>query len=199
MDYAKIVVKNNYEKRGDLVLRSYVRALKKIGEPGKFLLNGDEALIYGVIDLDGKFHEIFTNNVIDFSGHSSLTKSEYNDLCSIFIDLTDEEAELLQAIMESVLFEEKRDLGFEVSTMSELSEDRYVEADAFNDFLSGVNPYPRLLPNSDQSVMMAFNSLKYKLAIIKNMKRFNKEPGIDEYNQENYENLAKTKGQYVRR
>ena len=30
MEYVRIVVKDNYEKRGDLVLRSYIRGLKKI-------------------------------------------------------------------------------------------------------------------------------------------------------------------------
>ena len=67
MEYAKIVVKNNYEKRGDLVLRSYVRALRKIQE-GR-LLDGDNACIYGVIDDEKKFHELFTNIVIDYDDY----------------------------------------------------------------------------------------------------------------------------------
>ena len=63
MKYAKIVVKNNYEKRGDLVLRSYIRALRKINE--ERLLDGENALIYGIIDDENKFHELFTDEIIE--------------------------------------------------------------------------------------------------------------------------------------
>ena len=53
MNYAKIVVKSNYEKRGDLVLRSYIRAIKKL-KVNALLCNDltsdiEKAYIYGEI------------------------------------------------------------------------------------------------------------------------------------------------------
>ena len=50
MSYAKITVKSDYEKRGDLVLRSYVRGLQKI--EADLLLDNDKAYIYGIVDLN---------------------------------------------------------------------------------------------------------------------------------------------------
>lgn len=199
MEYAKIIVKNNYEKRGDLVLRSYIRALKKIGKIGELLLNDDEGIIFGVVDLDGNFHEIFTNNIIDYNGHSSLTNIEYNNLCKIFVDLSDEDVSLLQKIMESVLFDKKRDLGFDVSTMEELSSDCYIEFDAYNNYLSRINPFPKLGSNDDMRLAFAFNILSFKIKAIKEMQKMDTKDSYDNYDINNYENLNQKRKVYKRK
>lgn len=199
MDYAKIIVKSNYDKRGDLVLRSYVRALKKVGKVGELLLNNDEALIFGVVDLEGNFHELFTNNVIDYKDHSKLTKNEYESLCQIFVDLSDAEVELLQSVMENVLFDEKRDLGFEVSTGEELSVDRFVEFDAYNNYLSRIDPFPKLGHDDDLKRAFAFNMLSYKLQAIKEMQRLDAKDSYDQYDIINYESIGKQRGAYKRK
>ena len=199
MEFAKIIVKDNYEKRYDLVLRSYLRALRKAGKAGNLLLNGNEAIIYGVLDKEGRFHELFTNIIIYLDEHSSLTQSEYESLCSIFIDLSDEEALVLQNIMEEVLFNKKSNLPFEVSTSSDLSEDRKIESDAYDRRLSGINPYQRYLPEADQSYYMSFNNLQYKVRAINMLQSLDMKNGFDPYSQENYESLSKTGGQYVKK
>ena len=196
MEYAKIIVKNDYEKRGDLVLRSYIRALKKVGKAGELLLNGDEGIIFGVIDLDGNFHELFTNNIIDYNGYSKLTQSEYNNLCDIFVNLEDEKVSLLQNIMEAVLFDEKIDLGFEISTMEELSKDRYVEFDAYNDYLSRIDPFPKLSDNDDLRLPYAFNILSFKIQAIKEIQRIDSNDSYDNYDISNYENIGKQRKVY---
>ena len=67
MSFARIKIKNNYEKRGDLVLRSYIRALKKA--KANLLLDGDDAYVYGVVDKNGTFHELFTKETLNaFNG-----------------------------------------------------------------------------------------------------------------------------------
>ena len=81
MEYAKIIVKNNYEQRGDLVLRSYIRALRKVQE-GR-LLDGDNAAIYGVIGRDGQFYELFTNKVINYDEYVIVTIDEIFDVASM--------------------------------------------------------------------------------------------------------------------
>lgn len=188
MDYAKIIIKSDYEKRGDLVLRSYIRALKRVGKVGELLLNGDEAYIFGVVDPNGLFHEFFTNNVIDYQDHTKLTDDEYESLYGILIDITEDEVDELKDVMESVLFGEKRDLGFEVSTMEELSQDIYVEFEAFNHYLSRINPFQRLLPEEDQSYYNAYNSLYYKVKAHNRMKELDEITSYDEYDISNYEN-----------
>ena len=173
MKYVKIIIKNNYEKKGDIVLRSYIRALKRVGKVGELFLNGDQAIIFGVVDQKGKFHEIFTSNIIDYSDYEDLTHSEFNNLCEIFVSISDEEVKHLEDVMESVLFGEKIDLGFDVSTRDELSSDIYVEFDAYNDSLSMINPFQRLLPEEDQSYYNAYNSLFYKVKAYNKMKERN--------------------------
>ena len=161
MEYAKIIVKNNYEKRGDLVLRSYIRAMRKIHE-GR-LLDGDNAVIYGVVN-NGEFHELFTNRVINHSDYIYVNIDEIFDVAMIDKD----RKLLLNKIMRKVLFNEKVNLDFEVSTMEELFSDRTVEIDAYEKRLSRIHPYARLNegdPNND------YDNFFRKLEEIKEMKR----------------------------
>ncbi len=144
MIYAKIIVKNNYERRGDLVLRQYVRAIRKINA-GEFL-DGDNALVYGTVDELGRFHELLTNNIIDYNGYVVVPEEEYNNIC---YNVTSKR-ELLTKVIEQVLFNKKNDLNMEFSTMEELARDRAIELDAYEDHLSRINPYQRVAtPSSD--------------------------------------------------
>ena len=138
MIYAKIIVKSNYERRGDLVLRQYVRAIKKI-KAGK-LLDGNNALIYGMVDEFGRFHELFTKKVFDYNGYVVVPLEEYTDICFT----VGYKRELLTKVIDEVLFENKSDLNIEYSTMEELARDRAIELDAYEAHLSRVNPYQRV-------------------------------------------------------
>ena len=145
MEYAKIIVKNNYEKRGDLVLRSYIRAIRKIHE-GR-LLDGDDACVYGIVN-NGIFHELFTNKVINFDNYIYVTTDEIFDIMM----LEEPRRALIEKIIRKVLFNENIDLRFEVSTMEELFIDRVVEMNAYENHLSRIHPYARLNggdPNND--------------------------------------------------
>ena len=190
MEFARIVVKKDYEKRGDLVLRSYIRALNIIDETR--LIDGDVAYIYGVIDDNKKFHELFTNEVIDFDNYELVGIEEIFEIDT----MPSKRKEYLAKIMRNILFGEKIILDFEVSTMEELSEDRAVEFEAYNNYLSGINPYQRLLSSDDQSKYNAYNSLVCKIKAIKEMKRLDKTDSFDQYEQAVYES---GRGAYVRK
>lgn len=192
MKYAKIVVKSNYEKKGDLVLRSYVRALTKIGETR--LLDGQgNAFIYGVIDDFGRFHELFTNEIIDFDDYIIINIEELIELDYI----SDSRKALLKKIMESVLFDKKVDLNFEISSMLELAEDRAVEFKAYNDDLSKINPYRRISERENQDLYNAYNSFSYKIKTIKTYKRLSKEiQNNDEYEVKEYQPRPKQEVDY---
>ena len=175
MEYAKIIVKNNYEQRGDLVLRSYIRALRKTGV-GR-LLDGENAVIYGVVDNNGRFHEFFTNKVINYDNYVLVSIDELYDVDMI----PNNRKELLKKIMEKVLFGENVNLDFEISTIEELAKDRAIEFDAYNSFLSRINPYLRLSESDNQELYNAYDSFAQKIKEIKKIKELNK--SVDNYDE----------------
>lgn len=180
MEYAKIVVKYNYEKRGDLVLRSYIRTLKKIQE-GR-LLDGDNGFIYGIIDEDKKFHELFTNQVINYDDYFLVDAVEIFDIAT----MPDNRKEFLKKIMENVLFGKNIDPDYDISSVEELAKDRAVEFDAYNNCMSRINPYQRLGEKSYES----YNDYNIFLRKIEEIniikKRDNIEIERDEYEVRSY-------------
>ena len=182
MKYAKIVVKNNYEKRGDLVLRSYIRALRKINE--ERLLDGENALIYGIIDDENKFHELFTDEIIDHDDYILVDIEEIFDAATV----PNNRKELLRKLMSMVLFGNKEDLGIEISSIEELAKDRAVEFEAYNNYLSRINPYMRLDENDSQELYNRYNDFSHKLKEAKAIKKVNVEiQNYDDYEVRSYQ------------
>ena len=180
MRYAKILVKDNYEQRGDLVLRSYIRALKKIYDV--FLLNGDSAFIYGIVDDNNQFHEIFTNKVINYDDYF------YADFFDLFgvINMPNNTRELYTKIMDKVLFGKENNFDFEISTIEELAKDRAIEFEAYNKFMSRINPYRRL-NDDNQEGYNDYNNFLRKIEEINIMKKMdNKKDSNDEYEVSSY-------------
>ncbi len=183
MEYAKIIVKNDYEKRGDLVLRSFIRALKKAN--GVELLDGDNALIYGMVDEFGRFYEFFTKEIIDCENYVIIPLEEYIDVCF----MPREKKDTLRKIIEKLILEKDIELEIDSSTIEELAKDRLIEFKAYNNYLSRINPFTRL---DEQSNMFAYNSFQYKLKEIKKMAELDeKQDFYDEYDILNYENTSK--------
>lgn len=164
MKYAKIIVKNNYEQRGDLVLRSYVRALNKIN--ASEFLDGDNALIYGMVDDNGIFYEMFTREVIDYDEYEFVDKDEYILAYASKAQVGDN----LIKVIRNVLFNEDIELGFEISRMDELAYDRSVEFKAYDSRLSIINPYQRLT-EEDPLAFRDYNILDKKLKAIKKIRK----------------------------
>lgn len=176
MKYAKIIVKNNYEKRGDLVLRSYVRALEKVNAI-RFLEN-DNAIIYGVVDEDNNFYELFTNEIINYDNYILVSVEEIFEVGV----MPDNIKSLMQKINQRILFGKDVKLDFEVSTIEELAKDRAVELDAYDKFLSRINPYQRLSNGSDCS-LNDYNDFMRKIEEVKIIERMdrNLSNDFDEY------------------
>ena len=182
MKYAKIIVKNNYEKRGDLVLRSYIRAIKK-ANAGK-LLDGENALIYGVIDDNNNFHELFTNRVINYDNYVPVSIEELVEADII----SDNKKALLKKIMDKVIFGERVDVGFEISSMEDLAKDRAVEFAAYDKFLTRINPYLRLSEYDNQDLYNAYNNFLYKVREVMLINGINNEiQNYDEYDVDRYQ------------
>ena len=182
MEYAKIIVKNNYEKRGDLVLRSYIRAIKK-ANAGK-LLDGENALIYGVIDDNNNFHELFTNRVINYDNYVPVSIDELFAVSKVSSD----KKALLEKIMNTIIFGDKIDIDFEVSSIEDLAKDRAIEFDAYHHFLSRINPYLRLSEIDNQDLYNAYNNFLYKIREVMIInKKNNKIQNYDEYDVDRYQ------------
>ena len=184
MKCAKIVVKNNYEKKGDLVLRSYIRALRKVS--ADLLLDGDNAIIYGKVLDDGRFYELFTNMIID-SDYTLVSLDEANSFYDAFMDLSKEDVITIKSIIEKIIFDKNIELDFEVSSMEDLAKDRAIEFEAYDNYMSSINPYQRLNNDSDIDYN-AYNDFPCKVKEIRKMKEKNKRY-IQEYNYDVTENL----------
>ena len=177
MKYAKIIVKNNYRRRGDLVLRSYIRALEKIKADS--LLNEGEAYIYGRVDGEGVFHELFTGKDIGFNRFVYVSKEELLQIARMDKD----QISRIRQIIKGVLFKENTEIDFEISNPSELAEDRKVEFEAYNGFLSRINPYARLSNNS----LNDYDNFLKKIEALKDMAKYDDiEPDFDAYDINSY-------------
>lgn len=183
MKYAKIVIKDRYEQKGDLVLRSYIRAIKKIKANLLLGLNlfsdSEKAYVYGVIKDDNKFHEFFTDRVIDYDNYEIVPEDGIIVLRYIPLD----EITKIKNVIEKVIFNEDIKLGFEVSTIDDLALDRKIEFEGFNNELSGVCPYPRLGKPGN-----SYDDFQYKIGIINKMKIQNQPvDNYDEYEVHSYQ------------
>ena len=157
--YGKIIIKNDYEQEGDLVLRSYIRALKKIN--ALMLLDGDTAIIYGSIDDDNKFHELLTDKVIEYDKVLRITEDDEKRLSELsYFDI-----EKVKMIIEKVIFNKDIKLDFEISNMEELAMDRFIEFEAYSNGLSAINPYSRL--EEDIVDYNIYNNFSYKCKKLK--------------------------------
>ena len=189
MEYVRIVVKDNYEKRGDLVLRSYIRGLKKIKAhvllSNSIMPGAEKAYIYGEIK-DGRFHEFFTNRVIDYDEYEKAPKEDIEAITHL--PLTDLNA--IKEIIERTIFNKIVNIKLEISTIEELAEDRVIESVAYTNYLSGIRPFRRLGEVDNDELYNGYNNFLYKIKILKEMKKHDEvEKGIDEYSIENYESL----------
>ena len=83
-------------------------------------------------------------------------------------------------ITQCTLFDCDMGIDFEISTMEELAQDRKVEFDAYDMFLSRINPYQRLENNLQG--YNDYNSFSRKIEEIKKMRELDqKKPSYDEY------------------
>ena len=176
MNYSRIVIKSNYEKRGDLVLRSYIRAVKKLKLNAllcnDLLSHNEKAYIYGEIKEDNKFHEFITDKVIDFDNYELISDEEIEVIRQLPL------SKLVQArtVFEHVLFNKPYDGKLEISTMEDLANDRSVEFDGYDKFCSSINPYRRLSSNEDPILYNAYNNFLFKIKMLNRMKKIDTEP-----------------------
>lgn len=187
MCYAKIVVKDNYEKRGDLVLRSYIRAIKKLKVnallSNDLTSNIEKAFIYGEVR-DNEFHELLTDKVIDYKYYEKIPDNEIEIVRCLPIPKLYQ----MKKVFDHVLFGKNNDLDIEVSTDEELAGDRIVELHAYDNFLSNINPFKRLSEANNGESYNAYNEFLYKIKMVSKIRELDSIPYVDdEYEVKEYQ------------
>ena len=152
--FAKIVVKNDYQKKGDLVFRPLLRAYNEIG--AKALMERGNALLVGMVDRDGMFHELFTENEFYCANYEEM---DMGDIYEIKKNLSNEDIVNIQNVINSLIFKKKvevkpnkeivyegvnsPDYQDELKKIKENDEDLKVEVRAYQNGLSLIDPYDK--------------------------------------------------------
>lgn len=152
--FAKVVVKNDYQKKGDLVFRPLLRAYNEIG--AKALMERGNALLIGMIDRDGVFHELFTGNEFYCANYEDM---DMGYIYEITKSLPKDVIEKIQNVINSLIFKKKvevktpdkivyegvnaPDYQDELQKIKENDEDLKVEAKAYENGLSLIDPYDK--------------------------------------------------------
>ena len=153
-EVVRILIKDHYDKKEDLVSRPLVRAYKKLNSENinKFITDGG-IYLYGFIE-DGIIRELVTQQVID------LNNMEYeivnsSDVLSIMKSLTTKEIQRIYALISKYVFGASVEIDFvEVSTLEEKAKDRAYLFDEYNNNLTALNPYDKVNPMEyDKSIV----------------------------------------------
>lgn len=137
MKIVVIPVGYRYSEKGDIVLRSYVRALKKANLKQLLSLGGNIAYVVGEIDENGRFIEYFTKKEIPCHRYELAS----DNVIKYLIAQTSNERVLCKGLMLKCLFGKSIDLGFEISTLEERDSDIHEEVRGYEEGLSAINPY----------------------------------------------------------
>ena len=135
MELAKIIVKSNYEKKGDLVFRPLIRMLNKCDLSG--IVNDNETIILGLVQ-DDIFYEFTTWKPIHNASYKIISMEEFN---CIIDNISVDNLHQLRTIINAMVFNKNDNINFDASMIEDLAKDRGIEFNAYNQDLSNINPY----------------------------------------------------------
>ena len=163
MMFAKIIVKNDYQEEGDLVFRPLVRAYKEIG--AEKLIERGNAIILGVVDKEGIFHECFTGKEINNNKYVELG---FGDVHQYLMGMSQEQLKLVNEKINELVFGQKSvNSNYDVQeTMMEDAKDRVIEQKAYDNGLSVINPYDKENPNG-------YKNFAYKCSVLEILSKRN--------------------------
>lgn len=156
MFFGKIVVKDNYEKRGDLVFRPLIRAYSALGLDSFF--ENDDAILLGIIE-DNNFYELFTWKKINYSNFEIIDASRFEEIMS---NMPLEKARLLKKTINDLIFNKHEEKEITSSSIEELAHDRAIEFQAYDKALTDINPY--------KEPLNGYNDFAYKCKVLEKRK-----------------------------
>lgn len=159
MVFAKIVVKENYQKERDLVFRPLVRAYKRVNADC-FMDNGN-AVILGIVDNDGVFNEYLTGKPINYDNYVELGFGDANEfLISLKKSgLTKEQIDGIKNAINEYVFNEK---NLNYDEIMEDALDRSIELEAYEKGFSYIDPYDKENPNAYKNFLYKCELLNQK-------------------------------------
>ncbi len=153
MVLAKIIVKNEYQEKGDLVYRPLIRVLKEYGL--NEIIEDDQAILLGMVQ-DGVFYELSTWKEIPYANYQIISRDEFSEIID---HLSVENLHMLRRIINSLIFHRGDDIPFSVSMIEDLARDRGIEFAAYNKDLTAINPY--------EEPYDGYNDFFYKCLVLK--------------------------------
>lgn len=155
MIFAKINVKKEYEKRGDLVFRPLARVYEKIGTA--YSTKDSVVPLIGII-YKGEFYELTTWKKIEKAYYEIISFEEFE---MILNNLKLENLKLLRKLINYSVFREPSKFDYGISSIEDLAKDRWIDFEGYNNDLTNVNPY--------QEPLNGYNDFVYKCKMKKLM------------------------------
>lgn len=134
--FVKMIYTNNYDTFDKKGKRPLLRAYLKAGV--NELVENDCPFVLGYV-CEGMLFDAFTNREISINGN--LVEIDDNELKCILDTLDNEKKEMISDIIKVMFFNEKVDLGFDISTMYEVADDRKEQWVAYQNGLTEISPY----------------------------------------------------------
>lgn len=141
--YFKIVIKNNFESKEDIVCRPLIRSFKRV--KNNPLLSGENAFIYGYSDGDGVY-ELLTGLPIEYQDSYELVdNSQMLEVWSHIFKISEEEINQLRLYISKYIFQNDVKLDYDVfaEEMKDRSFDRFLQFEAYDKGLSLINPFSK--------------------------------------------------------
>ena len=152
MFLGKIVVKSDYEKKGDLVFRPLVRAYISGGFDS--FVDDDKVALLGIVS-DNVFYELFTWKAIPYTGYEII---DYEEFDKILQNLPLEKARVLKKMINGFVFNKQEEGYVDGSTIDENARDRAIEFEAYLNDLTDINPY--------QEPLNGYSDFAYKCKVL---------------------------------
>ena len=141
MQYVKMIYTMDYDTVNGKSKRPLLRAYEKLGITE--LIEEGNPFVLGYVYNNGdksELRDFVTQRRIDSNGQSFQPISR-EEVKKIYDKMGVEKYKKLYGIMCTMFFEEKHDLGFEITTMDEMSRDRHIQWNAYQNGLTDINPY----------------------------------------------------------
>ena len=156
MKFAKIVVKYDYEEKGDLVFRPLKRIYEKMGFTS--FIDNDDTILLGIVR-DNDFYELFTWKKIPFSIYQEIDLKEFYDIIDNF---PMDKVSLLKKTINALIFNKNKEILDNMYNIEDLARDRAVEFNAYDNHLTSINPYDEPLNG--------YNDFSYKCKVLEKRK-----------------------------
>ena len=137
--YVKMIYTLDYDTKKDKSKRALLRAYEKSGIV-ELIENGCPFVLCYVHD--GKMYDFVTHREIMANGQSYQVVDR-EEVGTIIDAMGFKKVKKLYGILCVMLFDEKYDLGFDITTMDEMVEDRRIQWNAYQAGLTEISPYDK--------------------------------------------------------